>query len=87
MLSLTKDQKKLLKWMNEGHTFKVYSDYSPRKGDITPLSKLPVRLFDKSIYKLYRLGLITYEPVSDFGQRWDEFSLTRKGKEVVCKIA
>lgn len=85
MPNLTKDQKTLLTWMNSGRTFKVCSDYGPMKGSIIPAAKLPIRIFSATVDKLYQAGLITFEPVNYFGQRWDEFSLTRKGKEAVCR--
>ncbi|PML53115.1 hypothetical protein [Vibrio breoganii] len=87
MPNLTKEQQKLLKWMCTGRTFKVCSDYGPTKGDIIPKQKLPVRVFANTVDKLYRAGLITFTPVIYFGLRWDEFSLTRSGREVICKSA
>ncbi|QIA64269.1 hypothetical protein GT360_12450 [Vibrio astriarenae] len=79
-LALTQEQKKLLKWMSVGHTFKVCSDYGPKQWDIIPSKRLPIRLFQTTVQKLYQHGLISFEPIYYFGQRWDEFSLTEKGK-------
>ncbi|PJC85875.1 hypothetical protein CSW98_12520 [Vibrio sp. HA2012] len=87
MPNLTEEQKRLLVWMGIGQTFKVCSDYGPMKGSTLPKTRLPIRLFQSSIEKLYQAGLITYEPKNCYGQRWDEFSLTPKGKEVACKVA
>lgn len=87
MPNLTKDQKTLLIWMREGRTFQVCSDYGPMKGSVLPKVRLPIRLFQGTVDKLYQAGLITYEPRQYFGQRWDEFALTVKGREVTCKTA
>lgn len=84
MPKLTKEQKTLLQWMSTGRTFKVCSDYGPTQGDIIPAKRLPVRVFARTVQKLYQLGFITFKPVIYFGLRWDEFSLTPKGKEAVC---
>ncbi len=81
MLTLTPEQHTLLNWMNTGRTFKVCSDYGPMKGEIQPKSRLPVRVFQTTIEKLYQAGLISFTPVNFFGQRWDEFFLTPKGKQ------
>ncbi|GAD80628.1 hypothetical protein [Vibrio ezurae] len=83
MPNLTKEQKTLLLWMSTGQTFKVCSDYCPDKGDIIPARRLPVRVFAKTIEKLYQAGFISFVPVVYFGLRWDEFSLTHKGKEAI----
>lgn len=77
---LTQEQHTLLKWMKSGRTFKVCSDYGPMKGDIQPKTRLPVRVFQGTVEKLYQAGLISFTPVNFFGQRWDEFFLTPKGK-------
>jgi hypothetical protein len=87
MLKLTDEQKLLLKWMLTGRTFKMCSDYGPDQGKIIPQKRLPVRVFAITVKKLYQAGLITFNPVIYFGQRWDDFSLTKKGKEVACSIA
>lgn len=83
MLNLTKEQKKLLSWMETGRTFQVYADYGKVEHHIAPVSELPVRVFQKTVKKLYQDGLISFEPVDHFGQRWDEFSLTRYGRDVI----
>lgn len=87
MLNLTEEQKTLLEWMNTGRTFQVYSDYGSVTNTVIPASRLPVRVFERTVKKLYQQGLITFNPVKHFGQRWDEFSLTERGREAVCKIA
>jgi hypothetical protein len=83
ILSLTKEQKTLLQWMHTGRTFKVCSDYGPMKGDVQPKSRLPVRVFSGTVDKLYQAGLITFAPVNFFGLRWDEFSLTARGRNAL----
>ena len=87
MLNLTEEQKTLLKWMNTGRTFQVYSGYGSVTNTIIPASRLPVRVFEKTVKKLYQSGLIAFKPINYFGQRWDEFSLTEYGKEVLCENA
>ena len=87
MLNLTEEQKTLLTWMRTGRTFQVYSGYGSVTNSIIPTSRLPIRVFEKTIKKLYQDGLIVFKPVNHFGQRWDEFSLTQRGREVVCKTA
>lgn len=86
MLNLTEEQRVLLKWMNTGRTFQVYADYGKVESSIIPDSRLPVRVFQKTVKKLYQAGLITFESKTYFGQRWDQFSLTPKGLQVICKI-
>jgi len=86
MPKLTPEQKTLLQWMNTGRTFKVCSDYGPDNGKVIPEKRLPVRVFTKTVQKLYQEGLIRYQSVLFFGLRWDEFSLTTKGKKAVSCI-
>ncbi|CAM3981183.1 hypothetical protein VA7868_01929 [Vibrio aerogenes CECT 7868] len=81
--SLTKEQKALLQWMQTGRTFRVCSDYSPMKGEVQPKSRLPVRVFSGTVDKLYQAGLVTFTPVNFFGLRWDEFSLTSRGRDAI----
>jgi hypothetical protein len=48
------------------------------KGTVTPKPRLPIRVFSKTINKLYQEGLISYQAKMIFGVRWDEFTLTDK---------
>ena len=83
MLNLTEDQKTLLLWMKTGRTFRVCSEYCPKYGEVHPQLRLPVRVFRKTIDKLFQNGLITYSSDKAFGVRWDVFSLTQKGKQAI----
>ncbi|OIQ24886.1 hypothetical protein [uncultured Vibrio sp.] len=87
MLNLTPEQKTLLKWMKTGRTFRVYSGYGSVENSIIPASRLPIRVFPKTVRKLYQAGLITFTPTDSFGQRWDKFSLTPAGLEAICRTA
>jgi hypothetical protein len=78
MPNLTPDQKTLLTWMQSGQSIQVCSDYCPMKGTVTPKPRLPIRVFSKTINKLYQEGLISYQAKMIFGVRWDEFTLTDK---------
>ncbi|WP_117235757.1 hypothetical protein [Vibrio maerlii] len=83
MPNLTKDQKTLLESMNHGLRLQVCSDYCPNQWTITTSPKAPVRIFKKTIQKLYQNGLISYQPIHHFGVRWDEFVITQKGRQAV----
>lgn len=80
MPNLTKEQLRLLKWMSEGHTFEVCSDYCPSFGDVQPKPRLPIKLQRPTIHKLLQEGLVSYTTKKTFGLRWDVFSLTEKGR-------
>lgn len=80
MCNLTPDQLTLLKWMRTGRTFQICSEYCPNYGDVQPKTRLPIRVFKKTIEKLFQEGLITYKSTLIFGIRWDVFSLTEKGR-------
>lgn len=80
MKSLTSDQITLLRWMAEGQTFEVCSEYCPHRDDVLPKT-VPIRIFRKTVLKLYRMGLVKYDSTYYFGSRWDVFSITSKGEE------
>ena len=85
MPKLTVEQTKLLIWMKTGRTFRVCTGDCHLKGDVQPKSRLPIKVFQKTINKLTELGLITPVNISYFGVGWNEYSLTEKGKEAaVC---
>ncbi len=84
MPNLTKDQITLLLWMSSGRKFEVCSDENcPKRGDIVPKRRLPVRVFSKTIEKLTEEGLISSIPKLVYGVRWDAYSITAKGKAAV----
>ncbi|UJF19127.1 hypothetical protein L0B53_05990 [Vibrio sp. SS-MA-C1-2] len=84
-MKLTKDQKALMTWFNENNTVSLYSDYFPKDIKLTTSSRSPIRIFKPTIQKLYKLGLIQYMAICDYGIRWDQFSISAKGRELVWK--
>ncbi len=83
MTKLTQEQRTLLKWMQTGRTFQVCSGYCRARGQVIPAHCLPVQLHQKTVDNLYQSGYITFTPILYYGQRWDEFSLTPKGREAL----
>ncbi|CAH0535374.1 hypothetical protein VST7929_02952 [Vibrio stylophorae] len=83
ILSLTAEQKLLLTWMATGHTFEVCTDYCSHFGDVQPKQLIPVQLHRKTINKLKREGLVSFESKFYYGLRWDVFSITDKGASLV----
>ncbi|MGR5361780.1 hypothetical protein ACPV54_13040 [Vibrio mediterranei] len=82
MPNLTQEQMTLLKWMKAGHQFQVCSDYCPHRGEVYPKTRLPITIYQKTLHKLKKEGLVSFEPKLVMGIRWDVFSLTERGKAI-----
>ncbi|MDX1303432.1 hypothetical protein [Photobacterium sp.] len=84
MHNLTKEQKNVLEWLKQGHTFDVCSEYCSMQGKVILSHPLTTRIIHPTICKLRREGLIKYHEIQKYGVRWDRFSITLKGKMALC---
>lgn len=83
-VTLTPEQLTILAWLAQGNFIEICSDYCANQGDIYLSAPLEVRVFDKTVRKLLREGLIEFQSVTYFGVRWDKFVITAKGEGRVC---
>ncbi len=60
------------------------SDYFVGKGKVVTSKELTTRIINRTVFKLFREGLIAYRVVRKYGVRWDRFEITNRGKEAKC---
>lgn len=80
MLKLNKHLQHIIKTMQEGHWFELCADYRVNQTGYMGSKGFGIKLNPRTVFKLFREGLITYRTIYPYGIKRYVFELTPAGR-------